>query len=96
MTSRFLLTKDTQSKKRMVNKMKIFEPQPSDPNNPAVVVETKEGRFIVESNGGPVEQAWGRRRPYTGAVRRDPITSTLRGLAWTLGIPGGKNAEVGP
>ena len=74
--------------------MKIYEPHPSHPANPSVVVETDDGRFLVASQGGPVEKAWERRTPYTGAVRRDPVASALRGLAWTLGVPGGKDAEV--
>ena len=70
--------------------MKIYEPQPSDPQNPSVVVENEDGRFIVDSVGG----GWEGRKAYRGAVRKDPVKSALTGLAWSLGIPGGKEAEV--
>ena len=70
--------------------MKIYDPQPSDPDNPSVVVETTEGRFLVSESAG----GWTGRTVYRGAVRRDPVASSLRGLAWSLGVPGGKVAEV--
>lgn len=70
--------------------MKIYDPQPSDPNDPSVVVETNEGRFLVSSSSG----GWSGRSVYRGAVRKDPVASALRGLAWSLGVPGGKDAEV--
>jgi hypothetical protein len=71
-------------------KIKIYDPQPSDPDNPAVVVETEEGRFFVDEKSG----GWAGRTVYRGAVRRDPVASALRGMAWCLGVPGGQDAEV--
>ena len=79
-----------QLKIRVVNNMKLYDPQPRDPGDPSVIVETDEGRFLVQqSNGG-----WQGRTAYRGAVRKDPVASALRGLAWSLGVPCGKDAEV--
>ena len=70
--------------------IKIYDPQPSDPQNPAVVVETEDGRFYIDSKSG----GWAGRTVYRGSVRKDPVASALRGLAWSLGVPGARDAEV--
>lgn len=70
-----------------MNTIKLYEPQPSDPSVPAVVVEVSGERYLVSSPGG-----WAERAPYKGAVRKDSIASCLRGLAWSLGVPGGNHA----
>jgi len=72
----------------MAINIQLFEPpQPTNPAVPAVVVETREGRFLVSSPGG-----WEAKVPYAGAVRRDSSGSCLRGLAWALSVPGSKDA----
>lgn len=68
--------------------MKLYEPHGNHPAIPAVVVEEENGdRWLVRSH-------WTKRVPYTGSVRKDPIAVTLRGMAWSMGVPGAMAAEV--
>ena len=73
-----------------MSKMKLYDPQPSDPNDPAVIVETDEGCFLVSQSSG----GWQGRTVYRGSVRKDPVASAVRGLAWSLGVPGGQQADI--
>jgi hypothetical protein len=73
-----------------MSSVNLYDPQPSNPDDPSVIVETNEGRFIVtQSTGG-----WAGRTVYRGSVRKDPVASCLRGIAWSLGVPGGNKANV--
>lgn len=76
--------------------MKLYEPQPSRPDVPAVVIEDEAGRFLVTSAGcgTDVTKAYERRTPYDGAVRKDPVATALRGVAWSLGVPNALTADV--
>ena len=68
--------------------VKLFNPQSVNSKFPVIVVECNGERFWVTANGG-----WEKRIPYRGPIAKDPIPVCLRGLAWSLGVPGWENAE---
>lgn len=69
--------------------MKLYDPAgvAADPRVPTLIVEDDDGkRWLVRNK-------WEDRQPYAGAVRLDGVASCLRGMAWAMGIPGGRDAE---
>ncbi len=74
--------------------MKLYEPHPQNNTQfPSVVIDEGHGMEIVTARPD-MKNAYANRKPYRGAVRKDSVSSALRGLAWSLGIPNAMQADV--